>query len=216
MKSAFRKHCWLLALWLPVAAAQEAQRYFVVASESELRILVFRGGPLGSFGHNHVVSAGAVRGEVDYIADAPAKSTFELHIPVREMVVDDPQQRRVAGPGFANNPGPEAVRDTRANMLGPKVLDVSSYPEVEVRSLAVHGRLPELTVRVLVRLRGAEQELDVPVYVRHDDDRLRAHGSLRFAQSTFGIEPFRILLGAVAVRDQLEVEFDLTARASAP
>lgn len=216
MKSAFRRHYWLLALWLPVAAAQEAQRYFVVAPESELRILVYRDGPLGRFGHNHVVAAGKLRGEVDYVTDMPAKSTFELHIPVREMVVDDPRQRRIAGPAFEKNPDPEAVRDTRANMLGPKVLDASSYPEVEVRSLAVRGQLPALTVRVLVRLRGAEREMEIPVHVRHDDHRLSVRGSLQFAQTTFGIEPFSILLGAVAVRDQVDVEFDLTARAPAP
>src|SRR5574341_806669 len=47
----------------PVSIPSTAPRYVVDAKASEIRLLVYRDGPLARFGHNHAV-VGRVRGEI--------------------------------------------------------------------------------------------------------------------------------------------------------
>ena len=196
---------------LAVAPGCSAAVYDVVASDSQVRILVYRAGMLAGLGHNHVISSSQFDGEVRYRTGAPQQTRFRLRFPVRALVVDDPQQRAAAGAAFSTELDRDAMHATRQNMLGPKVLDARRYPEVQIRSEAVTGEPPELRVRISVQIRDVRRELEVPVRMRHSEDRLQAAGSVRFAQSAFGIAPLRIFMGAVAVQDEIEVEFDLSA-----
>jgi hypothetical protein len=54
----------------------------------------------------------------------------------------------------------------------------------------------------------------IPVSVELDHDRLRAHGSDSISQSAFGIAPVRAAGGGVRVKDEVELRFDLVARAA--
>ena len=51
------------------AGADAGQAYRIDAAQSELRVLVYRAGPLARFGHNHVMVNRAISGWVD--ADGP-------------------------------------------------------------------------------------------------------------------------------------------------
>lgn len=190
--------------------------YDLVSEQSRILVLVYRAGPLGGMGHNHVVSVTRLEGAVDLRPEAVDRAEVWLRIPVQGMEVDDPQARAEAGDAFAGNPGMEAIRRTRSNMLGPKVLHAERYPAVEVQSLEVSGALPALQVQALIRVRDSSVAVEVPVRVQSQADGLRAQGSVRLAQSAFGIEPFKILFGAVAVRDEVQIRFDLYARRRAP
>ena len=211
MKGAAARRLGLLAAALMAATGSSAAVYDVVATESQVRVLVYRAGTFARLGHNHVVSSAQFDGEVHYRPTAPQQTNFRLRFPVQALVVDDPQQRAAAGAAFSAALDQDAARATRDNMLGAEVLDARRYPDVQVRSEAVTGEPPELRVRVSVQIRDVRRELEVPVRVRHAADRLQVAGSVRFAQSEFGIEPLRIFLGAVSVQDEIEVEFDLSA-----
>lgn len=193
-----------------------ADAYELVAADSRVRVLVFSAGPLAKLGHNHVISASEMTGEIQYRPDALQESRFQLQFPVAGLIVDDPQQREAAGPAFSATPDDDAVRATRDNMIGPQVLDSAHYPRIQVQSESVSGTLPELTVRVSMQLHGVRREMVVPVRVRLTDGRLHATGSVSFAQREFGIEPLKILLGAIAVQDEVKVQYDLVAARRPP
>ena len=59
---------------------------------SDLRILVYRGGELARFGHNHVVSSDDLQGFVLHADDMQA-SRFDLFLPLDRLIVDDPAIR---------------------------------------------------------------------------------------------------------------------------
>lgn len=200
----------LLAL-VVLAPDAGAAVYELVPGDSQMRILVYRAGPLARLGHNHVVTATRIRGEVDYRPEAPLETTFTLRVPVNGLAVDDPAQRQALGPPFDTSVDPDDARATRANMLGSKVLDAQRYPQVQVDSQGVSGSAPEFQVKVRIQIRGVQQTLEVPVQTRLRGERLRVSGSVPLRQTDFGIEPLRIAFGAIAVRDQVQVQFDLTA-----
>jgi hypothetical protein len=83
--------------------------YRVDEGQSELRVLVYRAGPLARFGHNHVVVNRALGGAVN-LGDGAAE--FRLNVPVAGFVVDDAQARREEGADFVAEVPDEAKSGT--------------------------------------------------------------------------------------------------------
>src|SRR5579859_4881510 len=106
-----------LASGVSIAAA--APRFVVDPAASEIRLLVYRAGPLARFGHDHVVT-GPVSGEVR-AGDSAAGSGFRLEIPVASLAVDPAPARSEEGKEFAAAVSAQARQGTRANMLGKDV-----------------------------------------------------------------------------------------------
>lgn len=196
---------------LPPLPVPGATHYAVDAGLSDVRFLVYRAGPLASFGHNHVIQALHMSGDV-YLAPDLRASGFSLHLPVAEFVVDAPEVRAVEGPDFATQPSTAAIDGTRTNMLGPGLLDAARYPEVQVRSVALRGPDwgPDATVRI--ELHGVSRDLTVPIAVARDGDHLTVTGGFDLKQSDFGLKPFSILGGGLQVADTLRVRFHLVAQ----
>lgn len=195
---------------LPALPLLGAAHYAVDAGLSDVRFLVYRAGPLASFGHNHVIQATHVSGDVYLAADLRA-SGFSLSLPVSEFVVDAPEARAVEGADFTTQPSAAAIDGTRSNMLGPGLLDAARYPEVHVRSVALRGPDwgPDATVRI--ELHGVSRDLTVPIAVARDGDQLTVTGGFDLKQSDFGLQPFSILGGGLQVADTLHVRFHLVA-----
>ena len=187
-----------------------APRYNVDPQASEIRLLVYRDGPLARFGHNHVV-VGRVHGEIR-AGDAAAGSGFRLEIPVDSFVVDASAARAEEGDEFAAQVSEPARLDTRENMLGRDVLDAEKHPLVRVESIALVGPQWNPTVTARVTLRGVMRDLRFAAAVLRQDDLLAVVASFRIRQSEFGIEPFAALNGGLRVRDAIDIRVRLVAR----
>ena len=220
----------LIALWLaacttpappppadtraPVAPlavpAPDALRYRVASARSDVRFVVYRAGRLASLGHNHVIVARQIDGEVALAPDL-TRTQFSLRLSVAAFAVDPPEARRDEGEGFAVQPSAEAVAGTRRNMLGERVLDAATHPEVRIDAVAVRGALPTPTVTVRLTLRGVARDVEVPVTVARDDDTLTATAAFDIRQTDFGITPMSVLGGALQVADAVTVRMRLVA-----
>ena len=187
-----------------------APRYSVDPQASEIRLLVYRDGPLARFGHNHVV-VGRVHGEIR-AGDAAAASGFRLAIPVDSFAVDPPAARAEEGDEFAAQVSEPARRDTRENVLGRDVLDAARHPLVRIESIALVGPQWGPTVTARVTLRGVTRDLRFAAAVLRQDDMLVVVAAFRINQSEFGIEPFAALNGGLRVRDPLDIRVRLVAR----
>src|SRR5258708_20547580 len=73
--------------------------YAIDSQNSELRILVYRAGPLANLGHNHVMVSHSVSGLVQ-TGSSISSSSFSLKVPVESFVVDDADARREEGGDF--------------------------------------------------------------------------------------------------------------------
>jgi len=187
-----------------------APRYSVDPQASEIRLLVYRDGPLARFGHNHVV-VGRVHGEIR-AGNAAAASGFRLEIPVDSFVVDLPAARAEEGDEFAAQVSEPARRETRENMFGGDVLDAEKHPLIRIESIALVGPQWGPTVTARVTLRGVMRDLRFATAVLHQDDMLVVVAGFRINQSEFGIEPFTALNGGLRVRDPLDIRVHIVAR----
>jgi hypothetical protein len=189
--------------------------YQVDAGQSELRVLVYRAGPLARFGHNHVVVNRALRGAVN-LAEQPGASGFWLSVPVDGFVVDDAQARREEGPDFAAEVPDDARSGTLQNMLGTALLDAAEFPVISVNSVSVSdppgapGSGP-LIATVAISVAGRESRIEVPVNLQSDSGRLDATGSLDLRQSALGLTPYSLMLGALQVQDAMTIKFKIVA-----
>lgn len=189
----------------PRAAAPlpAGERFVVDPQASEIRLLVYRAGPLARFGHDHVI-VGRVQGEIRAGASA-AESGFRLEIPVASFEVDPPAARAEEGPEFAEAVSAQAREGTREHMLGAAVLDAARYPLIRIESVALAGPRWAPAVTARVTLRGATRELRFPAAVFQRGDSLTVIADFGLTQSEFGIAPYSILGGGLRVRDALEV-----------
>ena len=180
------------------AAVRGEPVYRVNPKRSLVVIEVRRAGSLARLGHDHVVAARNVTGFA-----APGAARADLYVALDELTVDEPGLRKAAG--FDSQPSESDIAGTRANML-ERVLETKKYPNALVRVDEVAGRLA-----VSITLHGVTRKLEVPASIEKNDRQIGVSGRLALKQSDFGITPYSILGGAIAVRDQLELRFDVHA-----
>lgn len=184
--------------------------YRISAEDSAVRILVYRGGTLARLGHNHVVSSKSLSGRV-WVHPELARSGFELILPVQSLIVDDDEARKTAGGDFPPGVPQKDIEGTRNNMLGEQVLDAEHHPAITLRSKKIEGSRSTPLITASITIKGVARDVRVPATLAIDGARLRAQGELEILQSDFGMKPFSVALGMLAVQDRLRIEFDLVA-----
>ena len=176
-----------------------ARVYRVEPGDSLLVVRVYRGGRLAKLGHDHVVSSREPRGFID--AD---KGRADLYVAVESLAVDDPAQRTAAG--FESHPSESDIAGTRSNML-EKVLEAERFPFVVLRVRAVEQGV----LQAELSLHGVTRALRVPAKIEPGEERIVASGSFAISQSDFGIAPFSVFGGALAVQDRIDLSFAVRA-----
>jgi polyisoprenoid-binding protein YceI len=203
----------------PVSAPQPAagavpagaREYKVSAEESLLQILVYRGGAMSRFGHNHVIASHRVEGSV-YVTDDPLATRFDVAFPVAELTVDEPALRAAAGPDFPPSVPQNARDGTRTNLLSTALLDATNYPEIRLRATDIRAAGENYDAGVEVLFKGQAYVFRVPVAVRRESGSVAASGEFPLRQSELGLKPFSVAMGSLVVLDEMHVRFEITAR----
>jgi hypothetical protein len=188
-----------------------AAAYSIDSAQSELRLLVYRAGPMARLGHNHVILNRAVGGWVDAAA-RPESASFSLYVPVADFVVDDARARSEEGEEFSAEIPEEAKSGTRRNMLSAAVLDAERFPVITLTSIGI-TQVPEgnFTATLTIGVAGHESTHAVPFTLTISPDRISAAGSVVLRQSDLGLTPLRVMLGALQVQDDITVRFRFVA-----
>lgn len=184
--------------------------YRIDPAQSELRVLVYRAGAMAKFGHNHVIANRMLTGRIDFAGTATA-STFSITIPVAGFFVDDEELRRQEGADFPGEIPADAKEGTLHNMLSPALLDASRYPVITVRGANISGTNDALTATLTVSVAGHESTFVAPFALETAAGRLSAAGMLELRQSTLGLAPFSVMMGALQVRDDMRLRFKIVA-----
>lgn len=196
----------------PRARGEPSHR--VDPANSRAVIYVYRGGAMANLGHNHIVLAQDISGEL-WMSDEPADAAFHLILPVESFIVDPPELRARAGSDFESQPSAADIEGTRRNMLGEKMLNAARYPVIEIWSERIRRTGDTLgdglSADLIVAARGALNRVTVPVSIKDvREDALTASGKFSLKQTDIGVIPFSILMGAIAVRDEMEIEYTIT------
>jgi hypothetical protein len=196
----------------PEAALQSLPapgEYPIDSGGSELRLLVYRAGPLSNLGHNHVMVNRAVTGRVQIGAGVSA-SSFSLSMRADGFVVDDAQSRQEEGGDFPGDIPQDAKAGTRRNMLGSAVLNAAEFPDITVKSASLTGTLSELNADLEISAAGHTSRITVPLSLQGDAHHFIAAGSTELRQTALGLIPYSLLHGALQVQDAMQLKFKIT------
>ena len=178
--------CLTTFLLVAVAAGDAAP---IDVQQSTMTVHVFKTGVFSAFGHNHEVRAPIAEGTLD-----PQARTVEFRVRSADLKVLDPD---ISDKDRA---------ETQSTMQGPQVLDVAQYPEISFRSTAIEpAGAGEWNVRGELTLRGQTRPVEVKVAEAGGHYR----GSAVLRQKDFGIKPVSAAGGAVKVKDELKIDFDI-------
>ncbi len=192
--------------------APDSTRYTIDSHASLLVVKVYRDGQLASLGHNHVISSRDLQGEI-YLAESIRDTAFEIRLPVASLVIDSPVLRAAAGDDFPGELDADAILGTRSNLLSEQQLDVASWPEIVLRSRSIDAEPPDFTVMVDMAFKAHISSIAVPVQMEISGDQIIVTGAFTILQSEFGMQPFSVMMGALRVRDEINVEFHIVALA---
>jgi len=195
----------VVALLMSPCAVLAQAHYSVDSTHSKVEINVYKEGVFKAFGHDHVIAAKEVSGEVQFEPEKMEGSTVRLRIPTKSITVVDPGESE------------KDRQEVQATMEGEKVLDVAKFPEIAFSSTGVSGAKKaaggwELTLAGKLKLHGVEKSVSFPLRVRADGGELRGEGEISLLQSDYGITPVKVGGGSVKVKDKLKITFTIVAR----
>lgn len=200
------------------ALAASGTVYEIDPQRSRVRIYAFRGGRAAALGHNHVLSAPDFSGWAFLASSGTVASRFDIEVRLDALVLDAPDLRATLGPAFAAQIDPDDIANTRRHMLGEGNLQAQRFAFVRLHALDIRGELPRLAAQVDVELHGQHHPVWVALAVDGPPGVRRVAGSFVLRQTDFGVTPYSVLGGLLAVEDALVVDFDLAAvaRTAAP
>jgi polyisoprenoid-binding protein YceI len=176
------------AVVLLFAHARAETRKPIDTTHSTITVRVGKSGVFRAFGDDHEIRAAVKRGFIDEEA-----RTVEMSIETAQLRVLDP------------NLSAKDRDEVQTKMLGADVLDAGRFPEIHFASTAAEKTPSGWLVRGPLTLHG--RTLPVSATVRQEADRYT--GSMRVKQTDFGITPVTVAGGAVKVKDEVTIDFDL-------
>jgi polyisoprenoid-binding protein YceI len=185
---------WVAVVALPVVlwAADSGAPREIDTQKSAMSVRVFKSGLLSAFGHEHEISAPIQQGRF-----SEGNRSVDLTVDARQMRVKD------------KDVSERDRAEIQETMLGPKVLDSGQFHEIRFHSTAVEpageGRW---TVAGDLTLHGQTH----PVKLAIQGQNGHYQGVAQLKQRDFGIEPVSVGGGAVKVKNEVRVEFDIVAR----
>lgn len=191
-------------------SAEAGDIYAIDATRSELVVQIFKEGVGSLLAHDHVIRAtqyaGRIQGETSNLSTA----TIFVEVQAASLVVDEPALRSKYQ--LASTLSEAERREIQETMASAQQLAIAQYPTLLFKSMQIECQNDvDCVVHGALTIRGVTQPVVFPARVDKQDGVIRAQGSLRFTQSSFGYEPYSALLGAVRNRDAALLHFDVTA-----
>lgn len=174
-----------------------AGEHVIGPDSGELVLRTYRQGMAAKVGHDLVIEAGSWQGTVTI----PPGGAVEGAAVVVEVDLGALRVREGSG-GVA----PLSAKDRteiEANMR--RQLKVDAHPKATFRSTAAHGSGSQAVVDGELTLAGTTAPLSLQV--REEDGVVRGEASV--LQSRWGIKPYSAFLGALRLRDAVDVQFSL-------
>jgi polyisoprenoid-binding protein YceI len=178
--------------------------YAVVARQSRLVLKVSAGGLLSAFGHNPKIVLRDLRGEVWFAPDAPEQTKVKLAVSLNALEVTG---------DVKTSDRREIEKNTKED-----VLEVDRFPDAFFESASVSrwnnggGGMFEVAVDGQLTLHGQTETTSIAAHVSRLGESLRVRGAFQVSQREFGIRPPSLAGGALKVKDDVEVEFEVVAQ----
>ena len=182
----------VLAALLVIVPDVRGESRPIDVEHSTLTVFVYKSGLFSAFADNHVISAPIARGSIS------EESPLTIDVMVRSTDL------RVLDPGLSS----DRRAEVQARMLGSEVLDAAKFPDITFASTAVDpAGTDHWSVTGRLTIHGQTRTIAFSV-VRVSG---KYRGEVVIKQRDFGIEPIRVAGGAVKVKDELKVQFEVVS-----
>jgi polyisoprenoid-binding protein YceI len=180
-------------------------RYIIDADQSRLTVHAFAKGLLSAFGHSPTLVVRELAGEVEFDAATPDAASLRLRVPADSLAVLDNIS--------------EADRREIERKAREEVLEAARYHEIVFQSVNVSTQQTgegQYRVRLSgeLSLHGVTRTQTIEAGVLLTQNCLRARGESMIRQSDYRIEQVTALGGAIKLKDELELSFDIIACSS--
>jgi polyisoprenoid-binding protein YceI len=177
--------------------------YLIDPRRGRFTVKAFAEGALSILGHSPTLAAREFSGRLDFDEDAPSIAILKINVSAKSLEVADEVSKR--------------DRDEIQNRTRTEVLEVDSYPEMAFFSTSVDAtKIGDKQYRLQVHgqflLHGVQREQVIELQLRAGEADARLRGELRIKQSDFQIQRISALGGAIRVRDELLISFELLAK----
>jgi polyisoprenoid-binding protein YceI len=177
--------------------------YLVGPQSGRLLVKTARTGLGAKAGHDLTIEVTRWHGNVVVNATDPAKSSVTVEVDVGSFEVRQ-------GTGGVK-PLTDADRAEIKDTLRRKILNTEQHPAITFRSRQVSGTAESFRIDGDLTIVGITQ----PVSVEGQLTAGRAQGSAVITQTRWGIRPYSAFLGALRLRDEVEVQFDVDVTSAA-
>jgi polyisoprenoid-binding protein YceI len=181
--------CFLILVCIGASGQEQRQ---VDIQKSKLTVRVYKSGLFSAFAHDHEITAPIAHGVFQ-----ETNALVELAVEARKLRVVDSE---------VSDKDRAEIQET---MLSAKVLDTEKFPEIRFRSTKV-DRLGSDKWAIQGDLSLHGQTRPVKVEVERAGGVYR--GAATVSQKDFGIEAIRIAGGAVKVKNEVRIEFEIVGR----
>jgi polyisoprenoid-binding protein YceI len=188
----------LAMVWPARTSAQVPGSYRVDTKASHVEIHLFPGGFLSGLGDNHLIAITHLTGSAQLSGNNPWW--------VRMLAEAD--SLKVLDP-WGSKSSRQEVEDT---MLGPDQLDVKHFPSIKLNSTSIVPGQQATDWRLLaeVTLHGVTRQVEFPLDCQQIGDQLHVRGKKDLRLLDFDIQPISKVFGAVKVKNEFEVTYDIT------
>jgi polyisoprenoid-binding protein YceI len=166
----------------------------VGAADGSLRVHTYREGVAQKVGHDLIIDVGGWKATVE-VGDDGSPAAISLEV--------DPASLQVLEGHRGVKPLTDKDRAEIRSNIDQKIL--LGRP-IAFTSSAVDHRGGRLTARGELTMAGATRPASFELQV---EDAGRVHGTLSVTQSEWGIKPYRAFMGALKVRDSVEIVLDV-------
>ena len=180
-------------------------RYEINQALSRFKLKVHATGMLSAFGHSPTIMIRDYSGQVIVPDDRNSTASVELVIKAASLSVADDVK--------------ETDRREIERTMYKDVLEVDMSPEIRFNSTEVSGAEAgatsfRATIKGTLTLRGTSHPEQIEAQVNIMGDRLTASGQYVLRQSDYGIKPVSIAGGTLRLKDEIDLSFDVVARAT--
>jgi polyisoprenoid-binding protein YceI len=179
--------------------------YEINPTLSRFTIKVHAAGMLSAFGHSPTIAVRDFTGRVTLSNGEPERAGVELTINAASLSVAGDVK--------------ESDRREIERTMYKDVLEVDRYPTITFAGTEATGVAPNAgsfraNVVGTLTVHGVSSSERIEALVNVMGDRLTANGQITIRQSQYDIKPVSIAGGAIKLKDEIELSFDLVARAT--
>ena len=177
--------------------------YVLDAGAGTFTAQAFATGVLSSFGHNPTFAIRRFTGEATFASEAPENASVRVVVQSGSLEltdqVSDKDRREIEG------------------TMRSEVLDVSRFPEIVFEAsnpafAKAGGHEFSASISGKLTLHGATQPQQITARVSVTGNELHANGEFIVHQSSYGIKRVSVAAGALKIKDDVKVTFDIVAR----